>query len=61
LDSVFELARGASRRWPRSALDWTDTVGTYLTSNLTSAMALRDGLDTPAGSWRISPRVSMSY
>jgi hypothetical protein len=24
------------------------TVGTYFTSNLTAAMALRDGLDTPA-------------
>jgi hemolysin activation/secretion protein len=38
-----------------------ETVGTYLTSNLTAAMALRDGLDTPAGSWRISLRISMSY
>ena len=42
-----------------AGLDYT--VGTYFTSNLSAAMALRDGLDTPAGSWRISLRVSMSY
>lgn len=42
-----------------AGLDYT--VGTYFTSNLTAAMALRDGLDTPARAWRISLRVSMSY
>jgi hemolysin activation/secretion protein len=42
-----------------AGLDYT--VGTYFTSNLTAAMALRDGLDTPAKAWRISLRVSMSY
>jgi hypothetical protein len=38
-----------------------DGPGTYLTSSLTAAMSLCDGLDTPARSWRMSLRVSMSY
>jgi hemolysin activation/secretion protein len=42
-----------------AGLDYS--VGTTFTSNLTAAMALRDGLDTPAKAWRISLRVSMSY
>jgi hypothetical protein len=47
------------RRMSGAGLDYT--MGTYFTSNLTAAMALRDGLDTPAKAWRISLRVSMSY
>ena len=42
-----------------AGLDYT--IGSTFTSSLTAAMALRDGLDTPAKAWRISLRVSMSY
>jgi hemolysin activation/secretion protein len=42
-----------------AGLDYT--VGTYFTSSLTAAMALRDGLDTPAKAWRISLRATVTY